>query len=396
MGTMQPAPNELADIMKQGLAAMRAGDPQRGRDMFSRATGLAPGHAPAWVGLALACDALKDGAGKLIAVDRALTIDPRNLRALILKADHFVQTGDLRGAAPYYRMATDAAPAMSQLPPFMQDEVRRARAFGENYTAQYEASLREALAARGFDVAQTSARFVQSLDILFGRKKIYFQQPLSYFLPELPQIQFYDRALFPWLDKIEAATSDIRRELEDVMREPAKFTPYVEGKAESPLRSDRNLLNNPDWSAFYLWKNGSIVPENAQRCPKTLAAVEGAPLTRIAGRAPSILFSQLRPGARIPPHTGFLNTRLICHLPLIVPPNCTFRVGNETRTWREGEAWVFDDSIEHEAHNGSDQTRVILIFDVWRPEVTADERGSIAAMLEAIDAQGVRQPDWEG
>jgi len=108
------------------------------------------------------------------------------------------------------------------------------------------------------------------------------------------------------------------------------------------------------------------------------------------------VFSLLRPGARIPPHTGFLNARLICHLPLIVPPDCTFRVGNETRTWREGEAWVFDDTIEHEAHNGSDQTRVILIFDVWRPEVSADERGSIAAMLEAIDAHGARQPDWEG
>ena len=31
-----------------------------------------------------------------------------------------------------------------------------------------------------------------------------------------------------------------------------------------------------------------------------------------------VLFSVLKPGVRIPPHNGFLNSRLICHLPLIV------------------------------------------------------------------------------
>ena len=133
---------------------------------------------------------------------------------------------------------------------------------------------------------------------------------------------------------------------------------------------------------------------NAARCPRTLAALADAPLCRIPRRTPSILFSLLRPGARIPPHHGMINTRLICHLPLIVPPGCGFRVGNETRSWEEGRAWVFDDSIEHEAWNGSGQTRVILLFDVWRPELSPGERESVAAMFEAIDEFGAA-PRWE-
>jgi aspartyl/asparaginyl beta-hydroxylase (cupin superfamily) len=317
------------------------------------------------------------------------------MRALLLKADHFAQAGDSRAAAALYRAVVAAAPATSQLPPFMQEELRRAEAARDHYNAHFESFLRERLAAQGLVEGQASRRFLQSLDILFGKKKVYFQEPLSYFFPELPQVQFYERAQFPWLERVEMATAEICRELEEVMRDQSRFTPYVEGKAERPLKRDLNLLNNPEWSAFYLRKNGTPVAENAARCPKTLAALEGVPLTQIKARAPSILFSLLRPGARIPPHTGFLNARLICHLPLIVPPDCTLRVGNDTRVWREGEAWVFDDTIEHEAHNGSDQVRVILIFDVWRPELSAEERQFVATMLEAIDAYGEPTPAWD-
>ena len=148
------------------------------------------------------------------------------------------------------------------------------------------------------------------------------------------------------------------------------------------------MLNNRDWSALYLWKNGEAVAENESRCPRTMAALKGVPLAQVPGRSPSILFSMLRPGAHIPAHTGFVNTRLICHLPLIVPDGCTFRVGNETRAWVEGQAWVFDDTIEHEAWNHSDQLRVILIFDTWHPMLDEAERRMITALNGALNAFG--------
>jgi aspartate beta-hydroxylase len=93
----------------------------------------------------------------------------------------------------------------------------------------------------------------------------------------------------------------------------------------------------------------------------------------IPGRGPTAFFSILEPHTKIPPHTGVTNTRVTVHLPLIVPPGCAFRVGGETREWKVGTAWVFDDTIEHEAWNDSDAPRAILIFDVWNPELTVLE-----------------------
>ena len=132
----------------------------------------------------------------------------------------------------------------------------------------------------------------------------------------------------------------------------------------------------------------------AARCPATLDALRRLPLCRIAGRTPTALFSLLRPGAHIPPHHGYLNARLICHLPLIVPGDCALRVGNETRAWRQGELMIFDDSMEHEAWNRSAELRVVLLFDIWRPELTDAERALVAATLESIDRFGGNAEDW--
>jgi aspartyl/asparaginyl beta-hydroxylase (cupin superfamily) len=81
-----------------------------------------------------------------------------------------------------------------------------------------------------------------------------------------------------------------------------------------------------------------------------------------------------------------INARLICHLPLIVPPGCGFRVGNEVRAWEPGKLLIFDDTIEHEAWNDSGEDRILLIFDVWRPELTLEERRAVTAVFEAIDS----------
>ena len=127
---------------------------------------------------------------------------------------------------------------------------------------------------------------------------------------------------------------------------------------------------------------------------RSMQALRDAPLAHVPNRSPSILFSLLKPGARIPPHHGLVNTRLICHLPVIVPGQCSFRVGNEVRDWVEGKSWLFDDTIEHEAWNDSNQTRVILLFDVWRPELSAQERALVVSLFEAIDAHDGKKPEW--
>jgi aspartyl/asparaginyl beta-hydroxylase (cupin superfamily) len=329
-------------------------------------------------------------------IDRVLAAEPRNVRALILKADHLATAGDARSASSFYLAALRAAGPAQQVPPELLPDVQRARAMYERYASQYQDYIVNQLAARGFDRATSSERFAQSLDIVLGKRRIYLQEPRYYYFPGLPQIQFYGRGQFPWLDALERETDAIAAELQAVMQQPTSFAPYVQPKANRPPNEQAGMVNNPAWSAFYLWKNGEVVAENAARCPRTMQALQDVPLARVSNRSPSILFSLLRPGAHIPPHNGLVNTRLICHLPLIVPAQCTFRVGNELRDWRKGQAWLFDDTIEHEAWNRSAETRVILLFDVWRPELSQEERALVVSLFEAIDAYGGgKKPEWE-
>jgi len=346
--------------------------------------------AATYLGLAAARARAGDHRAALEAVDQALQLQPRNLRALIVKADQLAAIGDGRSAASFYRAAVQAAPAPQEMPAELRDEVARAAALSSRYAAAFETHLGQQLAARQLD--DPGSRFSESLDILSGRKQVYFQEPRHYFFPGLPQLQFYPREAFPWLDALEAATDEIRAELVEVMKEDAAFKPYLERNARLPHTDAHGLFENPAWSAFYLWKHGELVAENAARCPRTVAAMREVPFAAVRNRSPSVIFSLLLPGAHIPPHTGEVNTRLVCHLPLIVPQKCHLRVGNETRPVVEGKAWVFDDTIEHEAWNGSDRTRVILLFEVWRPELTERERAQVRAMFEAIDAYGGASP----
>ena len=384
-------------LARAGAEAQRRGDGRTARELFTRAAAAMPRDAAVLLGLAYACRNQQDHAAATEAVDRVLALEPRNVRGLVLKADSLAAAGDTRAASAYYLAALRAAPAPDKLPADLAQELQRARSEAERHARQYEEHLRSWLAARGFTGSTNgpASRFERSLDVLFGRRRIHVQEPRYYYLPELPQIQFYDRARFPWLDQLEAATDAIREELLHVLADAHAFAPYVQGDANRPHHDQQGMLNNPDWSAFYLWRNGQRVDANAARCPRTLAALEGVPLARIPNRAPSVLYSQLRPGAHIPPHNGMINTRLICHLPLLVPGKCRFRVGNEVREWQEGRAWVFDDSIDHEAWNDNDRTRVILLFDVERPELDVEERRLINAMFEGIDAYSGAKPDWD-
>lgn len=336
----------------------------------------------------------QDHRSRLAEADRALAANPRDLRALIAKGDALAGLGDGRAAASFYSSALRAAGDGKGLAPDMIAELRRARDETQAQAARFEAHLTDRLARAGFDAATSSDRFALSLDLMAGRKRLYQQEPRFYLFPGLPQIQFQPRETLPWLAAVEAAAADIRAELDALLAGPDLFRPYLEPRADRPNTDASGLAANPDWSALFLWKDGEEQAEVARRCPRTMAALAGAPLCRVPGRTPSILFSRLKAGARIPPHHGLINTRLICHLPLIVPPGCRFRVGNDVREWRQGRAWAFDDTIEHEAANDSGRERIILIFDVWKPEVTPEERALVSALFQAVDAYGAGGAAW--
>jgi aspartyl/asparaginyl beta-hydroxylase (cupin superfamily) len=203
--------------------------------------------------------------------------------------------------------------------------------------------------------------------------------------PKLPALEFYPREMFPWLASLEAAAAKVRGEFERVFIEDQnRLEPYIAYPDGVPLDQWRDLNRSRRWSAFFLWRDGNPVEANLARCPHTAELLARMPMHDVPRHAPTAFFSILDARTQIPAHTGVTNTRVIVHLPLVLPGQCRFRVGSETREWRSGEAWVFDDTIEHEAWNDSDSPRAILIFDVWNPFIDEAERALIRETMPAI------------
>jgi aspartyl/asparaginyl beta-hydroxylase (cupin superfamily) len=216
-----------------------------------------------------------------------------------------------------------------------------------------------------------------------GTRTPYYSQPTWMYMPELPAIEFFERSDFPWLDAFEAQTEAMRKELLQVLvADREGLQSYIDYPADMPLDQFRELNRSRRWSAYFLWNQGAPLPNHQARCPITCRLLESAPRCFISERAPTAFFSVLDANTRIPAHVGVTNTRCTVHVPLIVPPGCGFRVGSSTREWVPGQAWVFDDTINHEAWNLSDTPRAILIFDVWNPLLTAPEREMIATATE--------------
>jgi hypothetical protein len=378
--------------VRRALDALSRGDIAGGRAGLEEIVASGGGDVAIFLALAHAAARQNDDAAQGAAIDRALAMSPQDIHALLAKADHLSALGDARGASAYYATALQLAPPPEHRPPRLREALQRAQAANQRVIGKLEDHVRAQLDHAGHSGKDAPPRFARAVDILFNRRRAYVQQPRYLYYPELPNVQFYERKEFPWLDRVEAATDAIREELRALIG-PA-FTPYLTQPAGRPRNDQGGLVDNDDWGALFLYRNGAEQAV-AARCPATLAALCDAPLTRIPKRTPSVLFSKLAAGAHIPPHTGMLNTRLICHLPLVVPPGCAFRVGNDVRTWVEGEAWAFDDTIEHEAWNRSVADRYILLFDIWRPELSLEERACVAALCEAIDAYR-GDVSWDG
>ncbi len=376
-----------AQLQQQGLAALRGGNANEAERLFLQAID-SNGRDPAlWLALAFARVNQGAAEGALAAVDRALDLEPANLRALLFKADHLDRMGDADSALRFYQVSLKVAERAGPLP----EDVRRGLGRAQQVCAQAEQTYRDylaaALAERGV-APPSGSRFAESLDIACGNKPLQLQQPTRYYFPGLPQQAFYPREQFPWVAALEAQTDAIREELQAILASGDEaFVPYLESQPNQPQINDRSNVDSMDWSACYLWREGEEVEAIIARCPRTVAALAQVPICRIPGQMPAVLFSRLAPGATIAPHHGAVNTRLICHLPLIVPKDCgALRVGNHEQSWEEGRLLIFDDSMEHEAWNPSSEERVVLLFDIWRPELSEEEQGYVSQMLQAVKA----------
>lgn len=320
------------------------------------------------------------------ALDDAIRADRGNIAALLAMAELKRRLQDDRAAGSFYRLALGTAAQARSVPPALHSGLRRA----EEYLATTERAFADHLLGQlrdaGIDQRGAAPRVAEALRMLAGEQPLYVQQPSMFYFPGLAQRGFFDRAEFDWVPAVESATNAIRKELLALIDAASdRFGPYVTASPDRPPPNNP-LLDKPDWGAAWLWREGVVADGMADLCPQALAALAKAPQPVIPGRAPLALFSRLTPGTHIAPHHGMLNTRLICHLPLIVPEGCGLRVGAETRAWREGELTIFDDSFEHEAWNSGTSDRTVLLFEIWRPDIDADEREQLTRIFSAIDS----------
>jgi aspartate beta-hydroxylase len=381
-------PEHPAVLNTAAVQELQTGNAAAARALLERAVQRDKGSARYWMNLAGALRRLGLLSEELAALESVLAIEPRQTLALLQKGAVLELQGKRRGAAKIYTNALQTIPPGTQVPAVLRGLVQKAVDAVRANDDAMESFLRTQLAdVRREHRGEDQRRFDHCLDALLGRRRIYTPQPTFLHFPKLPAWEFCPRGDFPWLASVEMATQEIRCELERVLAEDAsRLEPYIAYPQGVPLDQWAELNHSRRWSVFYLWRDGTPVQEHLARCPKTAEMLRSAPLLDVPGYAPTAFFSILDAKSHIPAHTGVTNTRLIVHLALVIPPSCRFRVGSELREWRKGEAWVFDDTIEHEAWNDSNMPRAVLIFDIWNPYLSPAERDLVRSAVQGVRA----------
>ncbi|HVL79318.1 MAG TPA: aspartyl/asparaginyl beta-hydroxylase domain-containing protein [Sphingomicrobium sp.] len=372
----------VASLEQAADRAARSGDSRAAAQLLEQAVKEGPDRPELWLKLSAMRRAVGDSQGALQAIDKLLALAPLDFSALLSRAFLLEKLNDPRAGEAFMIAVAQAPDDDQSLPPPVAAALERARGKSLAHKNKLAERLKSAVPV---GLAPSEQRRVDRFVTNSARKTRHFHQdPTHFHFPGLPEIEFHDRERFPDLDGLEAATPDILAEFNSLLAaEVAEMVPYVRYPERVPLQQWKELNNNRDWTAIHLLQNGKRIEANARHCPRTMTAIDRLPQPQVPGASPNAMFSLLAPRTRIPPHTGVANTRLVCHLPLIVPPGCGFRVGATTREWKVGEAFVFDDTIEHEAWNDSDELRVVLIVDLWPPALSHGEREAVAAIIPA-------------
>jgi beta-hydroxylase len=192
-----------------------------------------------------------------------------------------------------------------------------------------------------------------------GKRFLHWIDRLQIRHSRIPTDPFLDNGLFDWVPRLEAATGEIRAELNAVMQRPEDIPSFHQISPDQERISKGN-----NWKTFGFFVFGQPVEDNCARCPRTAALLQSLPGLQNA------MFSILAPRYHIPPHKGPTRALVRCHLALQVPKdsqNCWIRVDDQIRTWEEGKVLLLDDTYEHEVRNDTDETRVVLFLDFDRP-----------------------------
>lgn len=350
----------------------------KARDLLEQLSRSVPELPDIWVKLASMQIATGDPKSALKSTESALKARPLDFPCLLMRANLLERLGRRKQAGEAYGRAVHNAP--SELP----DRARMALTNAKLRHREWQNSEKDRLFEAISQKTQLTTKLIAFVESSLRMIEPERSGPTNYCYPGLGETEFFNTAMFPWAKDVEAASADICAEFQALIEsQQSHLLPYIQYPENVPLNQWKALNNNNNWRAAHLFQNGNMIEKNLNKCPTTINLLSSIPQPNIPGCGPNAMFSLLAPHTHIPPHTGINNARLVCHLPLVVPEGCWFRVGSQTRAWDPEKLLIFDDTIEHEAMNPSSQLRVVLIFDIWHPALDDQEKAGISAMIAA-------------
>jgi aspartyl/asparaginyl beta-hydroxylase (cupin superfamily) len=367
-------PRHTQALRNLGEQALQRRDLREALTMLEAARLTAPTDLFVLLALADARESAGDADGELEVIRWALAVDPLYVPALLKKGRWYERHGKARSACDAYSEALKSAGSEIHWPGQLRSELEA----GRNYIGRHTRDLHQMLCTEIADYVReidnaSVERWREAASLHAGRSEPYASASTSLHIPRLPALPFFEPSGFPFLADLETGIALVRDELA-VALERGEFLPHVAYRPDEPVNQWQELNHSSRWSAYHLWQNGQPVEENLENCPAIAKLLEDVELCELGGIGPNVFFSALAPITRVPPHHGATNARVIAHLPLIVPEDCGLRVGFEERCWREGEILVFDDTIENEAFNDSNELRVVMSFDLWNPLLSDADR----------------------
>ena len=392
---LRTAPNTPEALNFVAMCALARGEFASAQRDLEHAARVNPVEPEIWKNLGIVHLAQRRGDDALDAFDRALGLEPVHFAARLHRGAALELLGRIDEATAAYFGALSAAQSQGKwrndmtTPPGLRPAVKHAIEFVDRERKRILMDLLQPL--RDTYGATSLARVEQGLEIYLGWRPANYPDPRQYckffYVPGLTAQPYYPRELFPWHAELEQHTATIRDELRAVLDQPIGVEPFL-GTNDNKLLKEQNLLDgtrgHAEWNSFFFHRHGEVFEQNARRCPRTTAILAALPLVHIRGHAPEVLFSILTPGSHILKHHGVTNTRLVTHLPLIIPEDCAISVGGVEHAWQEGRCVTFDDTFEHEAWNRSGKLRAVMILDSWHPDLTEAEREATAQLVGGI------------
>lgn len=208
-----------------------------------------------------------------------------------------------------------------------------------------------------------------------------FQRPTFLYYPDLKSVPIYKSEAFHWVEVLESNYAAIRDECLALVTNPASTKEII-------LSS---VTEGSVWQSFVLYEEGTICEANAAACPFTMSCLAKLPV--LAGSALGYCYvSVVKPGTHITPHFGPSNVKLRCHFGLDIPEasleELGMKVAQETTGWQNGKCLVFDDSFLHEVwcRESVPSPRIVLLLDVWHPDLAQCEIDALNYCLSAAPA----------